>query len=104
LRHLKIRSLGRNQIKKISGLEDIGDHLEELWISYNLIENLIGLAPHCTALKVLYIAHNKIRDINELDRIKDLPSLTNCVFLGNDVYDKFPTKEDARLQVLGKLK
>jgi dynein light chain 1 len=96
--------LGRNQIKKISGLEDIGDHLEELWISYNLIENLIGLAPHCTALKVLYIAHNKIRDINELDRIKDLPSLTNCVFLGNDFYDKFPSKEEARLAVLGKLR
>jgi len=89
LRHLKILSLGWNQIKKITGLEDIGDHLEELWISYNLIENLIGLAPHCTALKVLYIAHNKIKDINELERIKDLPNLTNSVFLGNDFYDKF---------------
>ncbi len=100
---MKILSLGRNQIKKISGLEDIGDHLEELWISYNLIENLIGLAPHCTTLKVLYMAHNKIKDINELDWIKDLPSLTNCVFLGNDFYDKFPNKDEARLGVLGKV-
>lgn len=77
--------------------------MEELWISYNLIENLIGLAPHCTALKTLYIAHNKIKDINELDRIKDLPLLTNCVFLGNDFYDKYTNKEEARLKVLAKL-
>lgn len=55
------------------------------------------MAPHCTALKILYIAHNKIKDISELDRIKDLPVLSNTVFLGNDFYDKYNNKEDARL-------
>lgn len=32
-------------IKKISGLEEVGNSLKELWISYNLIEKLDGLAP-----------------------------------------------------------
>ena len=96
-------SLGRNGIKKIYGLEDIGDVLEELWISYNLIENLNGLAPHCTSLKVLYIAHNKIKDWNELEKLKELKSLINVVFLGNEIYDSYPTKEEARIRVLKSL-
>lgn len=74
--------------------------MEELWISYNLIEKLDGLAPHCQALKVLYIAHNKIKDKNELEKLKDLPNLENVVFLGNDFYDKYPSKVEARLEVL----
>ena len=49
-------------IKKIAGLEEIGDTLEELWISYNLIDSLTGLYPHCISLKVLFIAHNKIKE------------------------------------------
>ena len=103
LKRLEVLSLGRNQIKKIYGLEEIGANLKELWISYNLIEKLDGLAPHCSNLSVLYIAHNKIKDINELEKIKELPNLANCVFLGNEFYDKFPSKEDARIQVLKKI-
>jgi len=103
LKELRILSLGRNMIRKIYGLEEIGGNLEQLWISYNIIEKLDGLAPHCTALKVLYIAHNKIKDWNELEKIKDLPSLTNCVFLGNEIYDKFPSKEEGRIQVLKRI-
>lgn len=59
-----------------------------------------GLAPHCTNLKVLYIAHNKIKDWSELEKLKDLSKLRNCVFLGNEIYEKFPNKEDARMNVL----
>lgn len=33
-------SLARNNIKKISGLEEIAGTLKELWISYNSIEKL----------------------------------------------------------------
>ncbi len=103
LKKLEVLSLGRNQIKKIYGLEEIGGNLKELWISYNQIEKLDGLAPHCTALQVLYIAHNKVKDWNELEKIKELPALTNCVFLGNDMYEKFPTKEEGRMQVLKRI-
>lgn len=103
LKNLEILSIGRNQIKKIYGLESIGPNLKELWISYNYIEKLDGLAPHCTGLTTLYMAHNKIKEWGEIDKIKDLGNLKNCVFLGNEIYDKFQSKEDARLNVLKKL-
>jgi Leucine-rich repeat (LRR) protein len=56
-----------------------------------LIDSLQGIAPYCQQLKVLYLAHNKIKDINELDKLKGLNNLNNVVFLGNDFYDKFAT-------------
>ena len=34
-RNLRILSLGRNNIKRIQGLEEVSATLEELWISYN---------------------------------------------------------------------
>lgn len=40
MKNLRILSLGRNYIKQISGLEGVADNLEELWLSYNLIEKL----------------------------------------------------------------
>lgn len=40
---LKILSLGRNLIKNLTGLEAVSDTLEQLWISYNLIEKLKGI-------------------------------------------------------------
>lgn len=40
MKNLRILSLGRNYIKQISGLEGVSDTLEELWLSYNLIEKL----------------------------------------------------------------
>lgn len=43
LKQLKILSLGRNNIKRIMALEEIGLTLEELWLSYNSIEKLDGL-------------------------------------------------------------
>ncbi len=103
LKKLQVLSLGRNQIKKIYGLEEVGANLKELWISYNLIEKLDGLAPHCTELETFYIAHNKIKDFIELDKIKDLPNLKNCVFLGNEIYDKYENPTQGRLRVLKKI-
>ena len=32
---LKVLSLGRNRIKRITGLENVSHSLEQLWISYN---------------------------------------------------------------------
>ena len=43
LKNLKILSLSRNVIKSFSGLEPLGDTLEQLWISYNLIDKIKGL-------------------------------------------------------------
>jgi len=43
LRQLKVLSLSRNKIKRIISLEEVGQTLEELWLSYNEIEKLDGL-------------------------------------------------------------
>ena len=42
LDNLRILSLGRNQIKKIENLDSVAETLEELWISYNLLERLVS--------------------------------------------------------------
>lgn len=47
LKNLKILSLSRNVIKNFSGLEPLGDTLEQLWISYNLIDKIKGKANLC---------------------------------------------------------
>jgi len=60
--------LSRNQIKKIAGLEEIGQTLRELWLSYNNIEKLDGLQP-CQKLQVLYIGNNKIKNWDEIDKL-----------------------------------
>eukprot|EP00976_Prorocentrum_cordatum_P064012 1177313-Prorocentrum_minimum.AAC.5 len=56
--HLTILSLGRNLIKKIENLDGVADTLEELWISYNLIDKLTNIEK-LTKLRILYISNNK---------------------------------------------
>ena len=70
LKNLKILSLGRNQIRRFQGLEDIGQTLEELWISYNNIEKL-DLQP-CVALHTLLMSNNKIKFWDELAKLQSL--------------------------------
>merc|ERR1712039_211982 len=106
LKSLKVLSLSRNQIKRINGLDEVGATLEELWLSYNAIEKLDGLSS-CTELRILYIAHNKIKDWNELDRLKDLAKFRTTVFYGNEIYDKYGSgvagQIEGRLHVLQRL-
>jgi Leucine-rich repeat (LRR) protein len=45
MENLKILSLGRNQIKKLENMDAVSDTLEELWISYNLLDKLVN-SPH----------------------------------------------------------
>lgn len=71
--NLKILSLGRNNIKKIEGLDAVSDTLEELWVSYNQIEKLNGVEC-CKKLKVLYASNNKIK---AWDGIQCLVSLSD---------------------------
>merc|ERR1719394_1962392 len=72
LKNLEILSLGRNVIKKIAGLEEIGATLQELWLSYNSISTLDGLQP-CSKLHTLFMSNNKIKDWTELGKIASLP-------------------------------
>jgi dynein light chain 1 len=92
LKNLRILSLGRNNIKRIMALEDVGATLEELWISYNQIEKLDGLQP-CVKLSVLFMSNNKIKTFEEISKIAQLPEIKNVLFIGNPCYgDK--SKED----------
>jgi len=95
---LKILSLGRNLLKKIERLEDVCGTLEELWVSYNTINSLDGIAC-CTNLTTLYISNNQIKMWNELDKLAGLANLRDVLFIGNPIYDEMP-KEQARIEVL----
>ena len=51
---IEVLSLGRNCIKKLEGLDDVAASLQQLWISYNLIDKLNGV-DKLTNLTVLYM-------------------------------------------------
>ena len=101
LRNLEILSLSRNQIKKIGGLEEIGQTLKELWLSYNLIERLDNLQS-CTKLTSLFIMHNKIAIWDEVDKLKELPELSSLSLNGNRIYE-FAQPEQNKIWVIKKL-
>merc|ERR1711976_511619 len=91
LKHLKILSLGRNAIKSLTGLEAVGDTLEELWISYNQIEKLKGINV-LKKMKVLYMANNAVKDVNEFGKLADLHCLEDLLFVGNPLEEKLSSE------------
>ena len=86
LRQLKILSLSRNKIKRIISLEEVGQTLEELWLSYNEIEKLDGLQP-CVKLQTLYISNNKISNWAEISKLSQLQEIKSVLFIGNPIYE-----------------
>ncbi|KAH3859000.1 dynein axonemal light chain 1-like isoform X2 [Dreissena polymorpha] len=86
LKNLKVLSLARNNIKSLTGLEAVGDTLEELWISYNNIEKLKGINV-LKKLKVLYIRVNNVKDMSEFSKLVDLPNMKELGFVGNPLAD-----------------
>merc|ERR1719284_1424044 len=97
LRNLEILSLGRNNIKKIAGPEDVGATLLELWLSYNQISNLDGLQP-CQKLQILYMSNNKIADAGELSKLEANKDLVKVNFKYNPFYASMSMRE-ARLLI-----
>merc|ERR1712070_489456 len=91
-------------IKKFEQLEAVGDHLEQLWASYNSISTLNGL-DKCTKLKVLYVGNNKINSWQEIEKLKDLPELEELVLYGNPIHASTIKDGDLEwpLQVLQRL-
>jgi hypothetical protein len=51
--NLEVLSMGRNQIKKLEGLDDVAGTLRELWVSYNLIDKLNGLEKVCPRISFI---------------------------------------------------
>lgn len=61
--------------------EGIGDTLEELWISYNLIEKIKTVA-FFKKLRVLYMSNNLVKDWGEFNRLQEIPNLEDLLFVG----------------------
>jgi len=101
LKNLEILSLGRNQIKKIQGLEEVGATLKELWISYNHIATLDGLHP-CVKLQILYMSNNKVKSFDEVNKLAINPELINVLFIGNPMYEGL-TRKQAAPEILKRL-
>jgi len=59
----------------------LGDTLEELWISYNLIEKLKGVGV-LKKLKVLYMSNNLVKEWTEFNKLQEMPNLEDLVFVG----------------------
>lgn len=66
--------------------EGVADTLEELWLSYNLIEKLKGIQV-LKKLKVLYLSNNLIKDWAEFNRLQEVPTLESLVFVGNPIVE-----------------
>ncbi|XP_071512222.1 dynein axonemal light chain 1-like [Panulirus ornatus] len=102
LRSLKILSLGRNNIKSFAGLEVLTETLEQLWISYNLIEKMKGIGA-LKKLKVLYMSNNLVKDWAEFLKLLELPTLEELNFVGNPLEDKHSAEGNWRTEVERKL-
>ena len=84
-KNLRILSLSRNNIGRISGLEEVSATLEELWLSYNAISKLEGLSS-LAKLVTLYLGNNKIAKWEEVAKLAQLPELKNILLVGNPIY------------------
>lgn len=59
----------------------MGETLEQLWISYNLIEKIKGVNV-LRKLKVLYMSNNLVKDWVEFNRLAEIPLLEDLLFVG----------------------
>lgn len=80
----------------------MAETLEELWISYNLIEKLKGI-QFLKKLRVLYISNNLIKDWIEFARLQELPCLENLLFTGNPLHESFVDEAAYRTECIKRL-
>ena len=103
LHNIVTLSLSRNNIKKLENLEPISGTLQNLWISYNSIERLVGIRL-CKKIKQLYIRYNKVRDWSQFEYLVELPELEDLEFIGNPLEAKLTeAEEDYRAMALERL-
>merc|ERR1719263_599707 len=99
---LTILSLGRNALKKIEGLNEVADTLEQLWISYNQIGSFAGIEK-LVNLQVLYASNNKIDKWPEVERLQSLPKLREVNLVNNPLYSKHVAEDNWRVEVIKRL-
>jgi len=99
---LTILSLGRNALKKIEGLNEVSDTLEQLWISYNQIASFAGIEK-LVNLQVLYCSNNKIDKWPEVERLQSLPKLREVNLVNNPIHIKQEAEVNWRIEVIKRL-
>jgi len=99
---LEILSMGRNQIKKLEGLEPVQDTLKQLWMSYNNLASLSGIEKLAN-LEVLFLSNNKIASWGEVERLANLPKLRDLLLSGNPIHAKAQEEGNWRIEVLKRL-
>ena len=99
---LTILSLGRNQLRKVEGLDANCDTLEQLWVSYNQIGTLAGIEK-LHNLQILFISNNKIADWKEVERLASLPKLRDLLMVGNPLYVAHMAEGNWRVELLKRL-
>ena len=57
-----------------------------------MIDRLDGLTP-CNALTTLFIACNKIKAIDEVGKLANLPNISNVLLVGNPMYEGLGKEE-----------
>jgi dynein light chain 1, axonemal len=87
LRRLRILSLSRNNIKHLTGLEILGESLEQLWISYNHVEKFKGIQT-LKRLRIFYFAYNQIKDWSEIGKLNELTQLEEINAYGNPIHER----------------
>jgi len=100
---LTILSLGRNALKKIEGLNEVADTLEQLWVSYNQIASFAGIEK-LVNLQVLFASNNKIDKWPEVERLQALPKLRDVNLTNNPLYIKHMEAEgNWRIEMIKRL-
>lgn len=100
--NLTILSLARNNLKKIEGLNEVADTLEQLWISYNQVGSLSGIEK-LVNLQVLYCSNNKIGAWSEVERLQALPKLRELNLTNNPLHVKHEAEGNWRIEVIKRL-
>lgn len=98
MENLRVLSLGRNCIKKIENLDGIAETLEELWMSYNMVEKLAGVEK-LNNIRVLYLGNNKVKDWAEVERLAALEKLEDLLLRGCPIYDDAGAVATYRVEV-----
>ncbi|XP_047497724.1 LOW QUALITY PROTEIN: dynein axonemal light chain 1-like [Penaeus chinensis] len=86
----------------LQALEVLAETLEQLWISYNLIEKMKGVGV-LKKLKVLYMSNNLVKDWVEFIKLTELTALEELNFVGNPLEEKHTAEGTWRTEVERKL-
>lgn len=76
--------------------------MEELWLSYNQIEKLKGIGV-MKKLRVLTMSNNNVREWVEFQRLAEVPTLKELVFVGNPLEERCSSEGIWRTEAVKRL-